>query len=194
MTDQFDDVARVKNHLRQLQQDMDKLNQKYDDLAEEVSKLSTSINVHEDAISSVNDELSANIESWSQIETQLKTLRVMGLLNRSRFYLAQGNLKIARIGIENARDMLLSMKDDVSDADADTIDAIVEQLNKALNALPRYPVLAADRLEGAWDMLVNSFFPPPSEMEETPEEIITGTETITATVTVVPTTTPSPSP
>lgn len=191
LTDQVDDIAVLKNHIRQFQQNLDELNQDIDSLSKEISQLSTSLYAQEDAIGSIGEGLSANMDSWRHMDTQLKTLRVMGLLNRSRFYLAQGNLKIAKIGIENARDILLSMKDDVSDTDADTIDAIVLQLNKALNALPRYPVLAADRLEGAWDMLVNNFFPPPPKTETAEPSV---DETAPASGTPVPTPTVTPAP
>ncbi|MEJ2300356.1 MAG: hypothetical protein P8Y14_02490 [Anaerolineales bacterium] len=150
-----------------------------------------------DSISEQVDENGQNLHSlatlvvqesarWDGMRRELQVMRVMELITRSRFSLAQNNLSLAQSDIRAGRELLLGLEDELPANQAELVAEAGARLESALGDLPRAPVSAADELEGAWQLLLQGL-PTPS----TP----TPTRAITPTSTAIPSTpTPTPQP
>lgn len=111
---------------------------------------------------------------------QLQVLKVMEILTRARLNLAQGNLSLAIVDIDGARELLMEIDAAEGSSKADQLDEAVSRLDQALEFLPSQPVSAADELEGAWQVLLGSFSSPQEttdleDLLETPAPQITAT-------------------
>ena len=108
------------------------------------------------------EQLSKSIDALDEQNSRLdilyndfQVLRAMELLTRARLHLMSGNLTIARSDIESSRDILGLLQAIVPDQQIESVTAIIALLDDALDRLPDFPVSAADKLEGAWALLID---------------------------------------
>ena len=103
-------------------------------------------------------ELAAKIQvgdpAVKTLYQELQLLKAMELITRSRLFLGQNNLGLAQVDIQSARDLLNGLQNQVEPYQASAVNAVAQRLNLALGNLPAAPVLAADDLEIAWQMLI----------------------------------------
>lgn len=123
---------------------------------------------------------------WEDMRHELQVMRVMELITRSRFSLAQNNLSLAQSDIRAGRELLLGLENELPAGQAELAAEAGAHLESALGDLPRAAVSAADELEGAWQLLLQGL-PVPSTPTPTQEITPAGT-------TVTPTPTPTPRP
>ncbi len=122
-----------------------------------------------------NDARLQSLEAgWAGVETPLAALqrdlqrvKVMELIMRSRFSLAQNNLGLARQDIQSGREVVLALQAGASAEEQARLAEITSGLQAALNALPARPVVASDALDGAWNLLLQGL-PEAAQVESIP--------------------------
>jgi hypothetical protein len=77
------------------------------------------------------------------------------MLSRARLYLYESNFGLARLDVQAARDLLLSLQSDIATDKEAALGEVITRLDLALGNLPDFPVIAADDLNIAWQLLVN---------------------------------------
>jgi septal ring factor EnvC (AmiA/AmiB activator) len=126
-----------------------------------------------------------------ELRNELQLVKAMELLTRSRVYLVEDNLGLAQQDVSAARLLLAKMGGDVPSYQVKPLAAIIARLDAALGNLPSRPILAAEDLEVAWQLLRDGL-PGEATPQPTPT---TGTVTPAAlSVTETPTPTPTPIP
>ncbi|MBE9524424.1 MAG: hypothetical protein IMY76_04950 [Chloroflexi bacterium] len=121
------------------------------------------------------EELSRSIDALDEQSSRLdilyhdfQILRAMELVTRARLNLMSDNLTLARSDIKSSRDILALLQTIVPDYQTDTVIAIMALLDDALDKLPNFPVSTADKLEGAWALLIEGL-PPEEKPATTPD-------------------------
>jgi hypothetical protein len=77
----------------------------------------------------------------------------MELLTRSRLSLVENNAGEAEQDVRAARQLLAGLGGEVPEYQVEALSSIIARLDQALIDLPARPVLAADNLEIAWQLL-----------------------------------------
>jgi DNA repair exonuclease SbcCD ATPase subunit len=193
LANQAGEIHALSEELQALQSVIADMQSADESLQDEVNALQSDISAAQDDIQDLQDDTQAlleNIQLVSELEAEvqmtseghaamkldLQVLRAMALLTRSRMHLAAGNTSLARVDIAAAREMLVELQSQVPEFQAEALAAIIERLDAAFANLPRSPVIASDRLEGAWQLLFEglpdeplSQEAPTAAEEETPE-------------------------
>ena len=139
------------------------------------------------------------------LRRDVETLKAMNLLTRAEVNLAQNNFGLAKNDVLAARDVLLSMRSSLPEADQANVATWIARLDLALGNLPAFPLIAANDLETAYQLLALGVLPPaptPGPITPTPTIWITPTleasptptasPTANLTVTATPNASPSP--
>ncbi len=107
------------------------------------------------------------------------------LLSRARLYLYGSNYGLAKIDVQAARDLLSTLQNDLPYDQNATLQDVLARLDLALVNLPTYPVIAADDVDIAWQLLVDGLpaLPGATATPETTGEAPIQTEEATPTVT-----------
>ena len=106
----------------------------------------------------------ADIEALSQrfedeqapvavLRRELVVVRAMEMLTRSRLLLVQNNLGLAQEDLQSARELLADLRTRVPAHQIEYLDRVTSRLDLALGNLPDAPVLAAEDVEIAWQLL-----------------------------------------
>lgn len=131
------------------------------------------------------------------LQREIIVLKVTGLLNRSRMYMLQNNLGLARDQVVLARELLDGLLAEATAQQQPVLAVWINRLDSALNNLPSAPVIAGDDLEVAWRLLLEGL---PEQLIPTPTPYIferSTTPTAIPTYTEIPprgTRTPTPTP
>jgi len=137
------------------------------------------------------DSAEAGESPLQELSNELQLVKAMELLTRSRVYLVEDNLGLAQQDVTAARLLLAKMGGDVPSYQVKPLAAIITRLDAALSNLPSRPILAAEDLEVAWQLLRDGL-PGEATPQPTPT---TGTGTPAAlSVSETPTPTPTPIP
>lgn len=150
-----------------------------DGLDEQITEL-------QDEVEALNERLDSGKEPADVLRREVQLVKAMELLTRSRMSIVENNLGLAEEDIQVARDLLVDLP--VLETQEDAKTAIIVHLNLAIENLPELPVLAAENLEIAWQLLKLGL---PEETELL--DILPSTETPEGGQ-VTPTITPSPTP
>jgi hypothetical protein len=116
-------------------------------------------------------------------------IKAMEMLTRSRVYLVQSNLGLAKDEILAARELLAEMS--VPEYQQTALAAIIDQLDLAAQNLPDFPILASENLEVAWQLL-RSGLPTESEASAALESPLEATAPAEPATEATPTPTVSP--
>ncbi len=149
----------------------------------ELGAIATKVAVNAEQVEALSVEDEGRSERIAAIERDLQLLEVMEFLTRARLYLSQGNFEQAEANIEAGVDVLAALDAVQSPEQEGRYAQAITQLEDALEVLPDNPVAAADRVDGAWQILVQA-----TESASTP---VSPMETATPQVSATPTQTPS---
>jgi len=141
-------------------------------------------------LAAVQKTLAAQEKPLTTLKNDLAVVQVMELLTRSRVYLTQSNFGLAREDILTARQILLGLRDTAPAYQQAAVKSWLQRIDLALENLPEYPVLAADDLEIAWQLMRMGLPPEHTTTPtrtETPQD--TPSPTASPSVTVTPSTT-----
>ena len=148
------------------------------DLQAALDTLSATTAKHESLLVGENSAL-------ADLQGQVTLSRVIELLSRSRLYLYESNFGLARQDVQAARDLLLKLQDDMPADKIANLQGVIPRLDLALGNLPNFPVIAADDVDIAWQLLVYglSNLPTPTFTPEPVTETPAPTEEVTPTIT-----------
>jgi hypothetical protein len=110
------------------------------------------------------------------IRNELKMVKAMELLTRSRLLLVANNLGLAQQDLQSASELLNGLQVSLPADQRGDLAEIIARLDKASSNLPERPLLASDDLEIAWQLLLLGL--PDQSQSSTPD--------VTATPTPVP--------
>lgn len=109
---------------------------------------------------------------------QVQLTRVLDLMGRARLYLAQSNFGTAREDVAAVRALLVKLQPAAPAEQAAAFKVVIGRLDLALENLPAYPVVAANDVEIAWQILIDNLpsdlpplqlvTPAPVELQPTP--------------------------
>jgi chromosome segregation ATPase len=165
-------LSAVRANLEQLQGEIASLDQAMAQTSLEVRELASQSQAGEDPM--------------AELRNELQLLKAMEHLTRSRVYLVENNLGLAEEDVRAASLVLANLGGDVPSYQVEALSAIIDRLDAALSNLPFRPILAAEDLEVAWQLLRDGLpgettpQPTPTGGTGTPEALIaTGTPTPT---------------
>ncbi len=100
------------------------------------------------------DSLQGEDAPVQRLGRQLQMIRAMELLIRARLWLSQSNLGLAEDDMQTAQEILNGLAATSPADEVVALAAISTRLDQALANLSRAPVVAADDLEIAWELLL----------------------------------------
>jgi hypothetical protein len=205
-------TADIQSGLNSLRKDMDQLQaslERLDQLEKDLKTLDTRQSQSAGQLATLEQSFRAPGGKLDTLRREVDTLKAMNLLTRAEVNLAQNNFGLAKNDVLAARDVLLAMRSSQPAAEQDAISAWIVRLDLALGNLPAFPLIAANDLEAAYQMLAIGILPPaptpgpitatptpwitptPSAtLYQTPTEFYTATPTATPFGTLTPTATP----
>jgi len=140
-------IAEVARSVEEVNQSLEELDGKLADL--EAGLTQTGGEIQELA-----GRFNAEDAPVAALRRELRLVMAMELLTRSRLFLAQDNLGLARNDIQAARNLLADLQRRVPAHQVNALGAILDSLDAALENLPTRPILAAENLEIAWRLLL----------------------------------------
>jgi hypothetical protein len=179
-------VSRLRTELSSLETRVGAAESTIDDHDAAIGRLEDMQATLEQALAEQRSEVLADLDY------QVKLARAVELLSRARVYLSQSNFGLARQDVLAARDLLVGLQDAAPAEQLASLNAVIARLDLALGNLPGYPVIAADDLEIAWQVLIDGL-PAGAEAVVTPLRVFP-TPMPSATQTASPPPTPSPTP
>jgi hypothetical protein len=172
------DTAKIDSlagNVTELQDAIQKQNltlNRLDNLESNLNDLSARMDTNSIAADGMQTTLAASDLYFQDLQTQVKLLQAMELLNRSRLYLIQSNYGLARNDVDSARQILVALQPVLPSYQQDAVALWVQRLTLVMGNLPNYPLLAGDDLEVAWGMLAGGL---PPQITDTPTPYITPT-------------------
>jgi chromosome segregation ATPase len=140
------------------QETLDAYDERLEQLGDELDALASQVEQSDEQLEDLNEQLTAVEEtlesgdvSVAVLRRELQVVKAMELLTRSRLFLVENNLGLAQDDLQSARDLLAALA--VPDYQQASLDEIIMRLNLALENLPEAPILAAEDLEIAWQLL-----------------------------------------
>ncbi|MBN2547530.1 MAG: hypothetical protein JXB15_00110 [Anaerolineales bacterium] len=181
---------------------LDAVDQKLTRLTNALGTTGTDLESLDERVTTLQTQLESEDAPIAAVRRDLQLIKVMELLTRSRLLIVQNNLGLAAEDIQAARQLLASLK--VLDFQQAALQAMINRLDLALTNLPSAPILAAEDLEIAWQLLklgLPAEAPLPTEtiaptlgITLTVQADITATLPISPTATITITLTPTPRP
>ena len=197
------ELADLQSRLEDMEVDQTQSAQFLTELEQRLSDIESEIEARTQslaALEQMQSELQMQTEaSTAEFQRQLDLLKAMELLSRARLFMYQSNFGLARQDVQIARDVLAEVQADTPESLADDLDAVVLRLDMTLSNLPNFPVVAADDLDIAWQILLTGLPTATPTLIETPTpfDILTATPSaadMTITPTAFPTASRSPTP
>lgn len=160
-------IDEIKTEQEALRRDLTSTENDLGDLESDVTSMASDLDKMVTTVEDMNEQIVAFGETIQNQDNQLQQiaienqmLKAMELLTRARLFLVQGNITMARADILQARDLLFDLSSLAPEYQQETLLEIVTRLDDVLEIISQSPIAAADRLEAAWQLLVEGL---PSE-------------------------------
>ena len=101
-----------------------------------------------------------------ELEMRVSLTRAIELLSRSRLYLSESNIGLAKDDLQSCRNLLYSLQDQLPEDQLGAMKIVISRLDLALSNLPAYPVVAVYDVDTAWQYLVDG-------LPNVPEQLVT---------------------
>jgi hypothetical protein len=120
----------------------------------------------------------------AEVQRQVSLSRAIEFLSRARLYLYESNFGLARLDVQAARDLLLTLQSDIPTDKNAVLQDVITRLDLALDNLPTFPVIAVDDVDIAWQLLVNDLpnLPESTSLPDSTNETPLPTEEVTPTI------------
>ncbi len=129
------------------------------DLPDHVDRLAASLDETSTQVAALEATLTSADAPTQRLGRVLQMVRAMELLTRARLWLIQNNLGLTADDVRSARTLLSDTAAAAPEAEAATLTPIIERLDLALQDLQTAPVVAANDIEIAWQLLVEASSP-----------------------------------
>ena len=165
-----------------------------------LDELAATVDDNSDTFLTIGSQLGSHDDALVTIQGEIKILEAMQLLIRARIFYAENNFGLAQGDIIGAIDILSSLQE--TGGSLNNLSDVIQRLELANENIELNPEIAADDLEIAWELLLQSLSIEPSKPTEplsTPDETpvpteVTGTPPLPGTETAEPTSTLEPYP
>lgn len=193
-------LSEMESRLESSMTSLDNLQGQLSNLLASYKSLSKEVTQTTGELESLKSENTAQETPLVQLRDEVRTLKVMELLTRSRLYIIQRNFGLAERDVRAAREILVEIRATAPNFRTETMQSVLTRLDLALENLPNTPNLADDDLEVAWQVLagiqsIESFQATLTPLEATELPVTaTSTSIVTQPVSATPelTTTPTP--
>ena len=120
----------------------------------------------------------------AEVQRQVSLSRAIEFLSRARLYLYESNFGLARLDVQAARDLLLTLQSDMPTDKNAALQDVITRLDLALDNLPTFPVIAVDDVDIAWQLLVNDLpsLPESTSLPDATNEAPLPAEEVTPTI------------
>ena len=152
-------ISELKSQItstNQTLQDQSIMLKQLDTLDQELVDLSSRIDLTQQGMADLKKDIQSTDSPVAQLKQEIQILKVMQLLTRSKLLLAQNNLGLAQQDIGAALEVLKPVQMAASVDKKTLYDQVAARLTSVQQNLPEYPVVAADDLEIAWQILLTS--------------------------------------
>jgi hypothetical protein len=152
------DVGVLRDRIAQLEAEVTALGATDVSVQADVAVLADRLAEHDRRLTAL-DQMDTTLASSNEIAArtaagQIRLLKGMELMSRARLFLYQSNFGLAEQDLEAARSLLADIAvGDVVDGEA-TASVALDRLDRAIDALPAFPVAASDELDIAWQALL----------------------------------------
>jgi len=147
------DLVQIKTRLDKMETALQATSANLDQLNKDIAAIDQAIAQTSAQVQDLTNQAATGKTPLQAFRTDLQLLKAMQLLTRSRISMAESNLGLAEEDVRAARLLLASIAGDVPPYQVETLSAIVARLDAALSNLPPRPILAAEDLEAAWQLL-----------------------------------------
>ena len=154
-------IEKISSEQETLQKDLSLTNADIKDLETSVGGFqadlddtTSTVKDLEKQVQALNDSVRDQDEKLQAMQNEIQMLKVMELLTRARMFITQGNLTLARADIQQASELLADLSSQVPENQQETLLEIIARLDEVLEIMSRSPIQAADKLEAAWQLLV----------------------------------------
>jgi uncharacterized coiled-coil protein SlyX len=175
-----DQITDLQSRLSALETRQTSNAQAITELTGQVSSLEKAVATHTESLKQLEimqtqlEGLTSGLEGQSALVAELKTniiiSRSIEMLSRARLYLSQSNFGMAKQDVVAARDLLISLQAESLGEESNTLMSVLTQLNRAVENLPNFPVVAVDDVDIAWQLLINIL---PDQTQEVPATNVT---------------------
>lgn len=195
------ELADLQSRLEDMEAAQTQNAQSVSELDQRVSDIETEIEARTQSLASL-EQMQAELQEQSEADAaefqrQLNLLKAMELLSRARLFMYQSNFGLARQDVQIARDVLAEAQAGAPASLVGDLEQVLLRLDMTLSNLPDFPVLAADDLDIAWQILLSDLpvATPTLIQTPTPFDVLTATPSaadMTISPTAFPTASPSP--
>jgi chromosome segregation ATPase len=168
--------AAAASRLDELDRNLQSLDEQLSSLNTEVQNLGTTVAENQEQLAGLDGKLQIEGTPLENIRNELKMVKAMELLTRSRLLMVANNLGLAQQDLQSASELLNGLQASLPADQQGDLAEIIARLDKASSNLPVRPLLASDDLEIAWQLLLLGL--PDQPQSSTPD--------VTATPTPVP--------
>jgi hypothetical protein len=180
-------IGELEDEIASLQMQLSAMDTRVGMMEKTIEVHTTSIKKLEDMQATLEQETSAQSNSVRvELKREIMLTRSIETLSRARLYLSQSNFGLAKQDVQSTSDILTQLLNDAPAHQVDALNRIVMRLDLALGNLPAFPVIAADDVDIAWQLMMIGL--PESEADV----IATFAPTPEATPTLVRTPMPVP--
>jgi chaperonin cofactor prefoldin len=142
------------SRLEELDRALQSLDDQLSAMNSDVQNLSTTVIENQEQLAGLDDKLQIEGTPLEAIRNELKIVKAMELLTRSRLLLVANNLGLAQQDLQSASELLNELQASLPDDQQGDLAEIIDRLDKASSNLPQRPLLASDDLEIAWRLLL----------------------------------------
>jgi len=154
-------IEALQTQTADLQNQMDATNAQVSALQADIEAHTASLTKLEEMQAALEKEVSAQNNSvMLALEREVKFTRAVEMLARARLYLSQSNFGLAKTDVQSARDLLAELKTTAPAAQTQPLNEILARLDLALGNLPDLPVIAADDVNIAWELMMRGLPQP----------------------------------
>lgn len=140
------DYADTLARLAELQSRLDSLEKQTTDSANSLAETTA-------GLQALSDHVHASDAPVATLRREVQLVKAMEMITRARLFLAQSNFGLARQDVQAAHVLLIEIHAGAPPYQQPALAAMVSRLQLASANLPGAPVVAADDLEIAWQLL-----------------------------------------
>ncbi|MEA3439818.1 MAG: hypothetical protein U9R58_06015 [Chloroflexota bacterium] len=146
--------AVLRTDLTITNNDLENLDTRVGEFNSDLEAVSKSVSELSDDVLAINEKIEDQNKILKAVQFEMQMLKAMELLTRGRMFLSEGNITIARADIQQARDLLFEMSSQIPEHQQETLLQIITILDEVLDIMASSPIEATDKLEGAWQLLI----------------------------------------
>ncbi|GAB4542576.1 MAG: hypothetical protein Fur002_13070 [Anaerolineales bacterium] len=149
------EIQSLKTQVAGLQSQVDALSARADEIEKNIAAQTERIDQLDKMQAALEKEMTAqNNSALLALQREMKFTRAAETLARARLYLSQSNFGLAETDVKSARNLLAELSADAPQNQSAALGAILARLDLALENLPALPVIAADDVDIAWELMM----------------------------------------